>query len=193
MLLVTLFVLTTLIKTILLFVNEGRFDSYRKKTKVIEMVITMIFLVTGLVMIGMRSAGFNNAIWIKLIIVFASIPLLIVGYKKKNKILALVGTAAFIISFGLAERSKRLYKEVHFEPTIANYGGEMYNANCATCHGETGASGLDGAADLSKGEYEVFQVRDVILNGSSAGKMKPFSTLDSTEASAIAEYVMTLK
>ncbi len=195
LLLITLFVLSVLIKAILLLVNQEKFDSYRKKTKVPEMVITMLFLVSGIVMWTMRGSGLSMFFHYKLGAILVAIPLAIVGFKKKNKILGLLSAFLFIITIGLAFKSGGMMKEVHVEipSTDANYGQALYEANCATCHGDAGAKQLGKAADLSnaKSDKTAFDIGNVITVG--FGKMAAFKTLDSTEVKAIAEYVLTLK
>lgn len=195
LLLVILFVLSVMIKTFLLIVNESKFDSYRKKTKVPEMVITMLFLVSGIVMASMRGFGLHFFFHIKLTLMVLAIPLAIIGFKKKNKALAIVSSSMFIITIGIAMKSGNNMKEVHVEmaPTDANYGKALYEANCATCHGDGGASQLNKATDLSSADLSVPAISNTILKGSASGKMVAFKTLDSTEVKAISEYVLTLK
>lgn len=195
LLLIALFVISMLIKTILLFVNEEKFDSYRKKTKVVEMVITMLFLVTGIIMITMRGFGLHFMFHIKLTMIFIAIPLAIVGFKKKNKALAFLATSLFIMTYGVAEMSAKKMKEVHVDlpATDVNYGQELYKGNCTTCHGDKGASQLNGATDLSQADLSVFAISETIKNGSASKKMAAFKTLDSLEVNAIANYVLTLK
>lgn len=190
-LLVALFLLTTLIKTILLFVNQDRFDVYRQKTKVPEMIITMLFLVTGIIMIGVRGAGFHGDFWIKIGMILIAIPLAIVGFKKKNKILALLGSFLFIITFGVAERAAKKHKVEHIDLATANAPQEMYLANCATCHGETGQSMIGGASDLSASTLDSLGISNVITGG--IGKMRPFEGLSEEEVAAISSYVISLK
>lgn len=194
-LLISLFVISVVIKTILLFVNEGKFDKYRKKTKVVEMVITMLFLVSGIIMFTMRGGGFHFLLHIKLTLILVAIPLAIIGFKKKNKALAFVATSLFIVTYGVAEKSNTVMKESHVEipSTDANYGQALYEANCVTCHGNGGAAQLNGATDLSAAELSVSAIEKTIVNGSTEKKMAAFKTLDSTEVKAIATYVTSLK
>lgn len=195
LLLITLFLITTLIKTILLFVNEEKFDKYRAKMKMPDMLVTMLFLVTGVIMFTSRGGGFHFLMHIKLTMILIAIPLAIVGFKKKKKALVIFATSFFIIAYGVAEMSNKKVREKHVDipATDADFGKKLYEANCVTCHGDGGASQLNGATDLSIGGYSVPAITGVILNGSASKKMPAFKTLDSTEVNAISEYVLTLK
>jgi mono/diheme cytochrome c family protein len=194
-LLIALFVISVLIKTILLFVNEEKFDKYRKKTKTVEMVITMLFLVTGVIMISMRGFNFHFTLHIKFALIIIAIPLAIVGFKKKNKALAFIATSLFIMTYGVAEMSSKKMKEVHVELPVTdiNYGKALYEGNCTTCHGDKGASQINGATDLSSVDLSIFAISETIKNGSASKKMSAFRDLDSLEVNAISNYVLTLK
>ena len=48
MVLVLLFVISMFIKTILIFKSNESFDNYRAKTKMPEMLVTILFLVLGI-------------------------------------------------------------------------------------------------------------------------------------------------
>ena len=59
LLMVILFLLSMVIKTILLFVNKDKFAAYKQKTKIPEMITTIVFLITGVVMgaLGIALCG----------------------------------------------------------------------------------------------------------------------------------------
>lgn len=193
-LLVVLFTASVLIKAILVLVNSDKFEVYRKKTKVPEMIVTMLFLVTGIIMFVMRGGGFHYYFHIKITMIVIAIPLAIIGLKKKNKALSLVSASLFIITIGLAFRSGNNVKVKHVDlaATDVNYGKALYEANCTTCHGNAGAAQVGQAADLSKSELSATEINNVIVDG--VGKMVGFgSNLDSTEVNAISAYVLTLK
>lgn len=192
-LLILPFVISVLIKAILLITNSDQFDGYRKNTKVPEMVITMLFLVTGIIMISMRGGGLHYFFYIKLTVIAAATILAIIGFKKKNKILGLISTVLFILTIGLALKSGNNMKEVHVDipATDPNYGKALYDANCATCHGVGGAKQLGKAADLTATEMTALQIGYIITDGLES--MNAFKTLDSVEVKAIGDYALTLK
>lgn len=194
LLLVVLFTLSILIKAILVLTNSTKFEVYRKKTKVPEMVITMLFLVTGIIMFFVRGGGYHFFMHIKLTVMVIAIPLAIIGFKKKNKALGLVASFLFIITIGLALKSgdNMRVKHVDLAANDANYGKALYEVNCVTCHGDGGGAMIGKAADLTKSELTAEQIQNVIVAG--IGKMNGFHDgLDSVEVKAIAEYVLTLK
>ena len=71
---VMLFLLTYVIKTILLFTSKGMLEKYSKVTKVPEMIISTLFLVTG-IWLFVILGGIKTMQIIKLVLVFLSIPL----------------------------------------------------------------------------------------------------------------------
>ena len=81
---VLLFTLIYLIKTILLLSDkEELLEKFKKKTKVTEMIVSFGFLATGIFLIT-QVPEINKFMIIKLVLVFASIPLAVVGFKKKK-------------------------------------------------------------------------------------------------------------
>ena len=102
---VMLFLLTYVIKTVLIFTSKSKLASYTKATKVPEMIISTAFLVTGvwlLIILG----GIKVFHIIKLVFVFTSIPLAVVAFKKGKPALALIALFLIIGAYGLAEMSK---------------------------------------------------------------------------------------
>src|SRR6478609_248392 len=90
-LVVTLFLLIYVIKTILLLSNKNDLlASFVKKTRIAEMIISFLFLGTGIYLATQLPFGgkYDYLFWIKICMVFASIPIAIIGFKKSNKILA---------------------------------------------------------------------------------------------------------
>src|SRR5258706_5694257 len=90
---VTAFLLIYLVKTILIFTNTGALQKFTSATKVLEMIVSTLFLVTGVWLVIIVGAIKTFQI-IKLVCVFVSIPLAIIAFKKMKKGLALL---AFIL------------------------------------------------------------------------------------------------
>ena len=103
-LLVTLFVLSMLIKTILLLMNKlESLSNYRKKMMVPEMIIATLFLITGLWMfVEAELYTYFNWYWVKILLVLSTIPLGIVAFKKQNKILGIIVLIILIGIMGYA-------------------------------------------------------------------------------------------
>ena len=88
---VVLFLILYVIKTILLLSGrEALLDRFSKLTRIPEMIISVLFLLTGIYLMTQLplGGGYDFLLWIKICLVLVSIPLAVVGFKRKNKILA---------------------------------------------------------------------------------------------------------
>jgi mono/diheme cytochrome c family protein len=190
-LVVTLFLLIYVVKTILLLSDKNDIlTRFTKAVRVPEMIISFLFLGTGIYLATQLPFGgkFDYLFWIKLLMVFASIPLAIIGFKKSNKLLAALSLVLITASFGLAEvyhKRKGIAKEA--ETTVADTDGKkLYEANCVSCHGTDGKLGLAGAKDLSASGLSVAEMNEIIIHGKGA---MPAANVNEQQANAIAEYV----
>jgi cytochrome c5/uncharacterized membrane protein SirB2 len=187
-LVVTLFLLIYVIKTILLLGNRADLlQKFTKLVKVPEMIISALFLITGIYLATQQPFGgkFDYLFWIKLAMVFTSIPLAVIGFKKSNKILAALSLLLITGSYGLAEVYHK--KKAITDTVVAgNDGKALYEANCNVCHGADGKLGMAGAKDLSASALDLAAMKEIILHGKGA---MPASTLNDEQAQAVAEYV----
>ena len=164
-LVVSLFLLLYLIKTILLFVKPTLLETFGRKTRVVEIIVSSLFLLTGIGM-ALQTPSIQVGIWfwVKLIAVFASIPLAVIGFRKANKGLALLSLLLIIYAWGVSEtRSPRMKKSDYFDslgPAGALvgvntdrlsekydnvlHGKALYATYCVACHGVDGALGVAG-------------------------------------------------
>jgi mono/diheme cytochrome c family protein len=195
---VTLFFVIYLIKTILLITNrEEALVKFTKTVKVPEMIISFLFLLTGVYMLT-QIPVISTMLIIKLVAVVASIPLAVVGFKKKNKALAVLSFALICAAFALAEINKKHpEKAVATEntgdktPKIAD-GKTIFETNCISCHGADGQAGVAGAANLSTSALDANSKVEIIRNGK--GTMQAFGgALTEEEIQAVAAYIETLK
>jgi uncharacterized membrane protein SirB2 len=197
LLMVILFVLSLVIKTILLFINKDKFVAYKQKTKIPEMITTIVFLITGIIMFVLKDAKFSSFLWIKLSLILAAIPLAIVGFKKQNKILALIGTLLFVGIYGLAEMAKkRPYTDNNVDLSKISegsiqHGEQLYSKNCKICHGAEGDMGLGGASNLKNSTLTDTEIVNVISNG--RGNMAAYKQLNDQELEALKNYLITLR
>jgi len=193
---VTLFLVHYLVKTILLFSNQTKLASYAKKTKVVEMIVSFLFLATGVGLIFTGESDMPSQFYIKLGMVFASIPLAIVGFKKSNKALAAIAMLLIIGSYGMAEMIKGAkasdkMEEVREEGKALS-GAELYKINCESCHGETGNAGVSGAKDLSISTLSVADKKVIVSKGK--GNMTAYDgILNASEINSVVDYIETLK
>ena len=183
---VTLFFLIYVVKTVLLLSNRADLlQKFTKATKVIEMIVSALFLITGVYLMT-QLAHIETILWVKIIIVLASIPIAVVGFKKGNKILAALSLLMITAAYGLGEVGKK-HREKGAEVS-ANVidGKEIYEAKCIVCHGGDGKAGLSGASDLSKTAISTDSIKNIILNGRNTMVKVPITE---EQAAAVAGYV----
>jgi mono/diheme cytochrome c family protein len=179
---VTIFFLIYFIKTLLLLSNANdKLEKFKSYTKILEMIVSVLFLLTGIYLI-INIPEIKPMLIIKLVLVVASIPLAVIAYKKYNKILALFSLMFIVASYGLAEMSRT--KKVSTE--IVD-GKQLYESSCAVCHGNDGKLGMAGATDLSQTNLQSSEIVSVILNGKNA---MPKVQMSEEQANAVAKYVL---
>lgn len=205
---VTLYLLLLLIKTVLLLAGKTTtLDKFREKTKIAEMVIATIFLLTGIAL-WTQSAATNSAFfYVKLILVLAIIPLGIVVFKKKSKPMALLPLLLFVYVYGISETKSLTFNtnpvalyssdEVqtpdNMNPESADYdeiahGKKVYQKHCTSCHGEDGKLNKSGANDLTQSEMKMEGLKNRIRNGRKS--MPAYgSILSEQQTQAVARYV----
>ncbi|MBP9070268.1 MAG: cytochrome c, partial [Bacteroidia bacterium] len=177
--------------TILLLSNRtDLLQKFSKMFKIPEMIISTLFLITGIYLATQLPFGskYDYLFWIKLVMVFASIPIAIIGFKKSNKILAALSLLLITGSYGLAEvyGKKKAIIAVDANAAIANDGIALYEANCKLCHGADGKLAMAGAKDLSATTMDVAAIKEIILKGKST---MPPAPVNDEQAQMIADYV----
>ncbi len=192
---VTLFLVHYVIKLALLLLDKKEpLVQYTKGTRVAEMIISLLFLLTGGWML-FYSGHITTLMIVKLLFVFASIPIAIIGFKKGNKALAALAVLLILGAYGLAEVNKKKMAGGKVDTTNATNalaaGKEVYAASCVTCHGDDGKKGLMGAKDLSQTMLGIDAQKDIIQNGKNA--MPGNKNLTPDQLEAVVEYIGTLK
>ena len=203
-LVVVVFLLIYLIKTILLLTNKtDALTKFTQKAKIPEMIVSFLFLGTGIFLL-VNAAQVTTLQIIKLVLVFASIPLAVVGFKKHKKPLAVLSLLFIIGAYGLAEvnkarqsKRKAISEEVVIDPSLPGYnqiahGQALYQSQCIACHGEQGDKGLAGAKNLKVTALTKEETIAVITNGKNTmpGYGKTYAP---KEIEAIAAYALSLK
>lgn len=192
-LVVTLFLLIYVVKTILLLSDKKELlATFTKKFRIAEMVISALFLITGIYLATQLPYGgkFDYLFFIKVGMVLASIPLAIVGFKRSNKILAALSLLLITGSYGIAEvysKKKGIRNETSTE-IAATDGKALYEATCSSCHGNDGKLGLSGALDLTASQMDEAGIKEIILKGRNA---MPAAAVNDEQAQAISQYVAT--
>ncbi|MBL7777064.1 MAG: c-type cytochrome [Chitinophagales bacterium] len=195
-LLVTLFFIHYVVKLVLLLTNSTeKLAAYSKKTKIAEMVISVGFLVTGVVL-ALNATILGNLFVVKLVMVFASIPLAVIGFKKSNKALALVSVLLIAGAYGIAEVNKKQKAGGKIETEQAassiEAGKLVYMEKCQVCHGSDGKLGGSGAKDLTATQLTDQQMVELINNGKNS--MPGFKeVLSDEQVNGVIEYVRALK
>lgn len=187
---VTVFYLIYLIKTLLLvFSPDKHLPSFTKKTKVLEMIISFAFLATGIYLMT-QIPEIKSVLIIKISLILLSIPLAVVGFKKKKNLLAIFSLVLLTTAFGLAEMGKAKNQAVI--PTknadAQPNGKEMYINNCAVCHGLNGKAGITGASDLSLSNISSDSISNIIESGRNM--MKPINGFNDQQRKAISDYIL---
>ena len=77
--------------------------------------------------------------------------------------------------------------------SVAVDGEQLFNKNCASCHGCNGSLGMSGAKDLSESTMTFNEMKFVIEKGK--GTMPRFKEMlcKEGEMDAVVEHVLTLK
>jgi len=184
---VIIFLLHYVIKTFLLLINKPEaLKKYTAGTKVLEMIISVLFLFTGVWLMVEKGSPSTLQI-IKFTLVALSIPIAIVGFKKSNKAMAVTALLFIIGAYGLAEVNKKQQTKVD---NSAMAGSEIYAKNCVSCHGEDGKKGFSGASDLSKSVLSADEAKAVISNGRNG---MPAIKMEAVQLDSVTSYIQQLK
>ncbi len=192
-LVVSLFLLLYLIKTAMLVLNKhDALDTFTKKTQIAEMIISTLFLLTG-IYLAVNSANTGAWLWMKIFVVACSIPLAVIGFKKKNQGLALISLMFLIYAYGISEtKSPFMSNEKEKVNTsniaAADIGKSVYEEKCMLCHGNDGKLGLSGAKDLTLSTLTHAQKVELVLNGKNA-MMSFKDQLTAEQVEAVVQYV----
>ncbi len=193
---VMLFLVLYLVKTTLLVTGmNDALDKFSAKTKVAEMIISTLFLLTG-IYLAFNSGQLGSWFWIKLIAVFSSIPLAIVAFKRKRKPLALLALIFLVYSYGISETKSPFFKKEaagDFSGLSGiELGKKVFESNCIGCHGSDGKLGLSGAKDLTLSQLSFDEQLEVVRKGKNT-MMAYEKLLNEEQIQAVTEFVHSLK
>lgn len=193
---VMLFLVLYLVKTALLVsgMNDA-LDKFSSKTKIAEMIISTLFLLTG-IYLAFNSGQLGSWFWIKLIAVFTSIPLAIIAFKRKRKPLALLALIFLVYSYGISETKSPFFKKEaagDFTGLSGSaLGKKIYDTNCIACHGSDGKLGLSGAKDLTQSALSFDEQLQIVRKGKNS-MMAYEKLLTEEQIQAVTEYVHSMK
>ncbi|MEI6816681.1 MAG: SirB2 family protein [Bacteroidota bacterium] len=187
---VNIFLLSYLVKTILLLFNKKpSLAKFTKVFKVPDMVISFAFLVTGVWMIVLLGTV-QPMLIVKIVMVLASIPIAVIAFKKHNKIMAIITMLLIIGAYGIGEMSK--VPKVWKTPESATVSGaDLYLHNCQNCHGPKGDLANNGSKDLSQSTIDHATILSLLANGKNL--MPSYGKLTDAEREAVAVYAEGLR
>ena len=207
---VVLFLVLYAWKTVLLLMDKNeQLDKLRAKTKIADMALGSLILLTGsyLLFVVPQVQPYH---YMKLIVALSSIPIGIIAFKKKNKVLAASLLVVFIYVFGVSKTKSFTFSKPKLEiPTVsadstaanilsenanaaAVNGEAIFKAACVACHGADGKLGVGGAKDLTMSTLSHAEKIEIITNGK--GLMTPFNgQISEQEIDAVATYVDSMK
>ena len=194
---VALFLFHYILKLGFLLTNRKEaLERYSKTMRIPEIILSVGFLVSGGWML-VSGAAFSTFLIIKLVCVFASIPLAIIGFKKGNKVLAFIAVALIVLSYGLAEMNKKAKAGGKIDTSAISdpiaVGKLIYTNKCFQCHGERGAEGVSGAKDLSLSKLTTEEQKKSIRNGKNSMPAFREDVISETDLDAVVQYIATLK
>jgi uncharacterized membrane protein SirB2 len=199
---VSLFILLYIAKVYLLLANKPEaLDKLRSKTKIADMILGSLIIITGVYLI-VKAPNIETYLIVKIVLVFASIPLGIIAMKKSNKALAILCVLLYIYVFLIAKTgSLTLKKNAYVSPvstattegaTSVSEGETIYKEKCAQCHGLDGKQATNGAKDLTQSTLTKAETMEQIKAGK--GLMPSFKDVfNDQQLTALTEYVEGLR
>lgn len=201
---VTAFLLFMLVKVVMLFAaKKETLDGFRAKTKVLDMILGTLILVTGFYLMFAAGGHPPTYLMVKVVLVLLAIPLGIIGFKRGNKVLASLSLVLILYVYGVAETQSLSFQKARLEVVqdtegmtqeevaIAN-GKNIYTVYCVQCHGEDGKLGLYNSGDLTKSILPMEEAVLQITNGK--GAMRAFGNdLNEEQIRQVAMFIQTLK
>ncbi|RUA34272.1 MAG: cytochrome C [Bacteroidetes bacterium] len=211
-LVVTLFLLFLLFKTVLLLVNKKELLAKVRKFKMVEPILGVLMLATGGYLLSLYGSSAPTYLWVKLVLVLIIIPIGIVAFKKENKAMAIIALLLTFYIYGASEVGSLTFSkdetatvsddspannasEVVIEGEtveLLKNGKEIYLAECKKCHGKDGKKGLFKSPDLTESQLNLSERVAWIKKGK--GVMPAYEEeLSKTEIEAVALYLDELK
>lgn len=197
---VSLFLLHYVWKGFLLLSDKkDTLAAYTAKTRIAEMILAVLFLATGIYLI-FEGPALSVLMYVKIGLVFASIPLAIIGFKRGKKPLAIIAILFLVASYGLAEMNKAKFAKADKAPVDTSKatspvetGKVVYVAKCTACHGDKGDAGLGGAKNLRITTLTDDQQKEIIKQGKTGTGMSAFPDLTDDQLTGLVAYIKTLK
>lgn len=201
-LVVILFLLLYVVKLTLQLLNRDEaLAKLNRYTRIPEMVISALFLLTGGTMLFF-TAKITPLIIVKIVAVLAAIPLAVIGFRRQRKLLSTLSVLLIVGAYGMAEANKVGVSQepltgIITDPAAADYnlqahGVAIYARNCAVCHGADGTAGYSGAKSLQASTLGDQDILGLLSKGKNS--MPSYAkVLNPAEQQAVLAYVKTLR
>lgn len=201
-LVVSLYLLQLLIRTGLLIAGkDAQLESISRKVRIPSIVISVLILATGIFLMVRSPLGTSAYVWVKLSLVLASIPLGIIGFRKKQALMAggSFAVLALVLYLGLAKPGTAK-SEAYYEASDSVGGDKEITAGrtlyykhlCNSCHGDDGAAGYQGSKNLQETELTDAEIKTLLKNGK--GVMPAYEErLTDAEMDLLIKYVRNFK
>jgi uncharacterized membrane protein SirB2 len=199
---ISLFILLYVAKVFLLLANKPEaLDKLRSKTKIADMVLGALIIITG-VYLTVKMPSIETYLIVKIVLVIASIPLGIIAMKKSNKALAILSVLLYLYIFMIAKTDSLTLKKDAYISTVStstsaggasvSEGEIIYKEKCAACHGLDGKQATNGAKDLTQSTLTKAETMEQIKAGK--GLMPNFKDVfNDQQLTALTEYVEGLR
>jgi mono/diheme cytochrome c family protein len=198
---VSIFILLYVAKVYLLLTNKSdALDKLRSKTKVADMILGSLIIVTG-VFLTIKAPSIETYLIVKIVLVVASIPVGIIAMKKANKPMAIAAVLIYIYVFAVAKTDSLKFKKDAFvtpivtadttSGAVVHEGKIIFETKCVLCHGNDGKLMLSGAKDLSVSKLTKAETIEMIKSGK--GLMPGFDELNEQQLNALADYTEGLR
>lgn len=181
--------------------HKNRLATFSKAVKIPEMIISFLFLATGIYLL-VKGGHPETYLMVKVLLVFVSIPLAVIGIKKEKKGFLAASVAILIYVYGVAETQSLTFSKPDDKGIITNvedeeyviekHGQSIYNMHCMRCHGMEGDKMRYESPNLRVSTLTKEERWEVINNGK--GLMPAFNLkLDENEKEALEAFMITLK
>ena len=202
-LLVSLYVIFFLIKFVLLLsANEYSLINFRRRTKLLEMLLPVLFLVTGIIL-ALKS-GNTKETWfiVKLVALMLAIVLGILTFKNNSVLLGIATIGVFVYIYILSytkspdlnSKNRMNYQHRPAGKSNISTGANIYIENgCQNCHAENGAGVLSEATNLQKSRISNEEIKTVIQTGHANIPDYHLANLPETALDSLVEYVKSLR
>ena len=195
---VTVFLVLYFLKTLFLLLGKTvALERFMRKSKYGDMIFGSLFLITGVWLIIIVGSVKMLQV-LKLMLVFSAIPIGVIGFKRKNKSLALTSFMMLLGADALAEIGyKRLFPVKYAPESFAAgnmaQGKFIFDNNCIYCHGTDGKKQYRDATDLSLSVSDISKTESVIRNGRNKKMPAYAGLLSDEEIEQVTEYILTLR